>query len=245
MPAGEIAILSALAFVGALIFGTTGFGGALIAVPLATHLEPLQFALALYVLVDMGNALSVGLERPKNAVRGELKWLLPAILAGTAVAATVLVNLPRRASMGALGVFIVCYAVYALVRREGQGRISPGWAWPAGLVGGITSTLFGSGGPAYVIYLSQRGMTKDEFRATLGLAILFSISMRVVAFVLTGLLLDPRVWIAAIFVVPSALIGIQVARRIFLRISREALMRAIALLLFGSGASLLYRALGF
>jgi uncharacterized membrane protein YfcA len=245
VPAGEIAILAALAFVGALIFGTTGFGGALVAVPLATHLEPLQFALALYVLVDLGNALSVGLENPRKAVRAELKWLLPAILAGTAIAATVLVNLPRRASMGALGVFIVCYAIYALVRREGQGRIAPFWAWPAGLIGGITSTLFGSGGPAYVIYLSQRGMEKEPFRATLGLAILFSISMREVAFFLTGLLLDARVWIAAIFVVPSALLGIHVARRIFLRISREMLMRAIAVLLLASGGSLIYRALGF
>lgn len=245
MPGGEIAVFAALAFFGALIFGTTGFGGALFAVPLATHLEPLQFVLALYVLVDLANALSVGLEKPKNAVRGELKWLLPAILAGTAIAATVLVNLPRRGSMGALGVFILCYSVYALVRRDAQGHVSAHWAWPAGVAGGITSTLFGSGGPAYVIYLSQRGMTKEQFRATLGLAILFSISMRVVAFFLTGLLLDPRVWIAAIFVVPSSLVGIHVARRIFLRISREALMRAIAVLLFCSGASLVYRALGF
>jgi hypothetical protein len=146
--------------------------------------------------------------------------------------------------MGALGAYIVCYAIFALLRREGQGRISPHWAWPAGLAGGITSTLFGSGGPAYVIYLSQRGLTKEQFRATLGLAILFSISVRVGAFLLTGLLLDPRVWIAAVFAVPCGLLGIFVAKRIFLRISRELLMRAVAVLLLGSGGSLLWRALG-
>lgn len=242
MPAGEIAALAGIAFIGALIFGTTGFGGALVMIPLATHLEPLQFVLALYALVDMGSAASVGFENPRNAVRSELKWLMPMIFVGTAAAATLLVGLPRRASMAALGLFIVCYAIYALLRRESQARVSPHWAWLAGFVGGTTSTLFGSGGPAYVIYLSQRGLTKEQFRATLGLAILSSISVRIVAFLATGLLLNPSVWIAAIFVVPCGLLGIFVAKQIFLRISRETLMRALAVLLLGSGGSLLYRA---
>jgi uncharacterized membrane protein YfcA len=71
-----------------------------------------------------------------------------------------------------------------------------------------------------------------------------SISLRVLAFVLTGLLLDLQVWIAAAAVVPAAFIGIAVARRLFLKISRESLLRAVTLLLLASGASLVFRALG-
>lgn len=244
MPAGEIALLAGIAFLGALVFGTTGFGAALVVIPLATHLEPLPFCLALFALMDLGNSAAVGLENPRNAVRAELKWLLPMILAGTVVGATLLVNLPRAAAMTALGVFIVCYAIYALLRRDTGTRISPHWAWLAGFAGGVTSTLFGAGGPPYVIYLSHRGLTKEQFRATLGLTTLTSISVRVVAFLLTGLLLDPRVWKAAVFVVPSALVGIFIARRIFMRVSREMLMRAVAVLLLASGGSLLWRSLG-
>ena len=48
---------------------------------------------------------------------------------------------------------------------------------------------------------------------------------------LTGLLLDRDVWLTAMAVVPACLLGIWVARRIFLRISRDALLRAVALLL--------------
>ena len=102
--------------------------------------------------------------------------------------------------------------------------------------------MFGAGGPAYAIYLSQRGLGKEQFRATLGFATLTSISLRAVAFVLTGLLLDPEVWLAALAVVPACLLGIWVAQRIFLRISRDALMRAVAVLLLASGASLISRA---
>jgi uncharacterized membrane protein YfcA len=57
------------------------------------------------------------------------------------------------------------------------------------------------------------------------------------------MLLDSKVWLTALAVVPSCLFGIWVARKIFLRISRDALMRAVALLLLASGASLIFRAI--
>ena len=241
---GEIALLAALGFLGALIFGLTGFGSSLITIPLATHLVPLQFALALFALGDLVSAMRVGMENPKNAVRGEWIRMVPMIIVGTALGVTVLVNLPRAAGMLLLGAFVLSYAVYSLFPHAFRRVVSPRWAWLAGLAGGITSTLFGAGGPPYAIYLSQRGLTKEQFRATLGFATMTSISLRVLAFLLTGLLLDLRVWIAAAAVVPAAFLGIAVARRIFRRISRETLMRAVTLMLLASGGSLVFRALG-
>jgi uncharacterized membrane protein YfcA len=241
---GELAALGAIAFLGALIFGLTGFGAALVTIPLASHVVPLPFALALFALADLVSALRVGLESPKNAVRTEWTRLVPMILAGTALGATALVNLPRALGMLLLGAFVLSFALYSLLRRASSRVISPRWAWLAGLAGGVTSTLFGAGGPPYVIYLSQRGLSKEQFRATLGFATMTSISLRVVAFLLTGLLLDRQVWIAAAVAVPAAFIGIAVARRLFLRISRDALLRAVSVLLLASGASLVLRALG-
>jgi uncharacterized protein len=155
----------------------------------------------------------------------------------------VLVNLPRTTGMLLMGAFVLSFALFSLLRRPSMRVVSARWAWVAGLGGGITSTLFGAGGPPYAIYLSQRGLTKEQFRATLAFATMTSISLRVTAFLLTGLLLDARVWIAAAAVVPAAFVGILLARQVFLRISREALMRAVALMLMASGASLLWRAL--
>jgi uncharacterized protein len=239
----ETAALAGIAFLGALIFGVTGFGAALVTIPLATHLVPLEFALALFVIVDLAAAVSVGLENPRNAVRREWTRLVPMILAGTALGVTLLVNLPRAVGMLLLGIFVIGFALYTLRPHAHQRIVSSGWAWAAGFAGGITSTLFGAGGPPYAIYLSQRGLTKEQFRATLGLATLTSISVRLVAFVLTGLLLDAKVWLTALAAVPGCLLGIWIARRIFARISRDALMRAVAVLLLASGASLIFRAI--
>lgn len=235
-------MLTPIAVLGSLIFGITGFGSALVTIPLATHFVPLPLALAIFALSDLTGALRVGLENPRNAVRGEWTRLVPMILVGTALGVTLLVRLPRHAAMLALGVFVLGFALYSLLARQPGRPVRAAWAWLAGLCGGITSTLFGAGGPPYAIYLSRRGLTKEQFRATLGFATMTSISLRVVAFTVTGTLLDARVWLAALGVVPASLVGIALARRLFFRISREGLMRAVSVMLLASGASLVFRA---
>ena len=238
----EAAALAGIAFLGALIFGITGFGAALVTIPLATHFVSLKFALALFVLVDLAAALSVGLENPKNAVRAEWTRLVPMILVGTALGVTLLVNLPRDTGMLLLGLFVLGFGVYTLLPHGRSRVIAPGWAWLAGLAGGITSTVFGAGGPPYAIYLSQRGLTKEQYRATMGFATMTSISVRAVAFTLTGILLVPDVWQNALAAVPAGLAGIWVARKMFVRISRDMLLRVVAALLVVSGISLISRA---
>jgi uncharacterized membrane protein YfcA len=242
LPAENL-VLAAIAFIGSIVFGATGFGAALVAMPVAVHLVPLKFALALFALADIANSFSVGLEKPRNAERGEYFRLMPMILAGTLAGVTVLVNLPRAAGMALLGGFVIAYAIYALFWHASSRVVAQGWSWLAGFLGGATSALFGAGGPPYVIYLSQRGLSKEAFRATLGLVTMTSISIRVVAFFLTGLLLDPQVWLAAAVVVPAALAGIAVGRKVFFRLPKEQLARAIAALLLASGGSLVLRAL--
>ncbi len=240
----QLGVLVAAAFAGSVIFGVTGFGAALVTVPIATHFVPLPFALALYVLMDLANAFRIGFENPRNAVKSEWTRMVPAILAGTLAGLTLLVSLPRGAATFALGVFVSAFAVYSLARHPDAQRVLPaGWSWVAGFAGGVTSALFGAGGPPYAMYLSHRGLTKEAYRATLGLATLTSISMRTLAFLAIGFLLEPKVWLAAVLVVPAGLAGIWAAGHLFRRISREALMRAVALLLLASGASLIVRSL--
>lgn len=240
----EIAALAAIAFCGSVVFGITGFGAALITVPFATHFVPLPFALALFVLMDLVNAYRIGFENPAHAVRREWTRLVPTILLGTIAGVTLLVNLPRAAATLALGVFVLLFALYSLFSRPGAQRIVPAaWAWIAGFAGGVTSTVFGAGGPPYAMYLSHRGLTKEQYRATMGFATLTSISLRTIAFLVIGILLDLKVWLYAAAVVPAGLAGLWAAGHLFRRISRETLMRAVTLMLLVSGASLVVRAI--
>jgi uncharacterized membrane protein YfcA len=236
-------VFAPIAFAGAILYGLSGFGSALITVPIAAQFFPLPFVIASFALVDLTGALRLGLENPRNAVRGEVARMAPMIIVGLALGVTALVNLPRQASMLALGAFILVYALYSLARRAAHGIVSQRWAYVAGVSGGITGTLFGAGGPPYAIYLAHRPLTKEQFRATLTMTSIFSIGLRVIAFLITGLLADLKVWIAAAIAIPATLAGIAVASRIFHRVSREAVMRVVALTLLAAGVTLVVRAI--
>ena len=237
-----LAALAVIAFGGALIFGITGFGSALFTVPLAIHFVPLPFALAMFTLLDCTSAMRIGLADPKSAVGAEWKRILPGIVVGTVVGMTLLVKLPRDMAMGALGVFVLLIAASNIVRASAVRNVGQKWAPFAGIAGGVTSTLFGAGGPPYAIYLSRRNLSKEQYRATLAICTMFSISSRVVAFLLAGLLLTPKPWLWALAVLPASLGGLWVASRVFSRVSRDGLIRAIGVMLAASGISLLVRA---
>jgi uncharacterized membrane protein YfcA len=235
--------LAPIAFAGGFIQGLTGFGSALVTIPLATFFVPLPFALAVFAVVDFVNGLRLGLENPKNAILGDIARMVPLMIVGIVTGTTLLVNLPRQASLLALGVFVICYAIYSLSRRGGPAIVSRNWAFFAGFCGGLSGTLFGAGGPPYAIYLSHRPLSKEQFRATMTLTTIFSIGLRLIAFAVTGLLMQDGVWIAAAASIPAGLFAIYFASKIFRAISREMVMRGVALLLLASGASLIARGL--
>jgi uncharacterized membrane protein YfcA len=237
-------LIAAIAFLGSLVYGITGFGAGLVTIPLATHLVPLPFALSVFALADLVTALRIGLQKPKDAVKAEILRMVPFVLVGTVIGVTVLVNLPRAGAMLALGVFVVLYAVYALLSRPGATMVSRHWAYLAGLSGGITSTLFGAGGPSYAVYLSHRPLSKEQFRATITLTTVFSIGMRVAAFAITGLLFKSEVWVTAAVALLGVMVGLGVASWAFKRVTRELLLRMVALLLLANGISLIARGAG-
>ena len=241
--AATLVALAAIAFGGAFIFGVTGFGSALLTIPLATHLVPLPFALAMFSLLDCTSAWRIGLSDPKSAVGAEWKRILLPIVAGTVVGMTILVNLPRAVSMAALGVFVLLIAISNIVRAGAVSLVGLGWSYVAGFAGGITSTLFGAGGPPYAIYLSRRPLTKEQYRSTLGVCTMFSISLRVVAFFIAGPLQSAKPWLWALAILPASFAGLWVASKAFARFSRDTLIRAIGLMLAASGISLIVRAL--
>ena len=227
---------------GYFIFGLSGFGAAIITVPVLSHLWPVQFVLPMLSLLDLAASLSVGVRGSRQAVRSELKRMIPLALAGAAVGVTLLVSLPREAALASLGAFVTIYGVYSLLERGALRTVNRGWAYPSGFIGGMTGALFGIGGPPYVIYLSRRIEDKTALRATVATMISVSVSTRLVLFVFAGLLPWEKI-ITAVALLPFAAAGVWVGGRLHARISREWFGRAIGVLLLVTGASLLLRAM--
>lgn len=236
-------LIAAVAFLGAFVYGLTGFGAGLVQVPLATLFVDLRFALAVYALLDTVIAIRVTLQRHREVVREEAARLLPSCVVGVAIGATLLAVLPTWVLMLSLGVFVLAYVAYRIAVRGNMPGISRGWSYPFGVAGGMSSAMFGAGGPLYAIYLSMRPHDTHGMRSTLAATTLVSISARVAAFAVTGMLSSPKVWVSALFAVPAALIGLKAADRAHGALSRQGLLRAITVMLFVAGVSLVVRAL--
>jgi hypothetical protein len=225
-----------------VIFGISAFGAALFTVPILSHFLPLDFVLPMCALIDMSAALVLGVRFSREAEWSELKWMVPLSLAGAVAGVTLLVALPRQATIAAIGMFLVAYGIYALRQVEAVRVVSRAWAPVAGFIGGAFGTLFGVGAPPYAIYLTHRLRDKLVFRATLANMVIFSVSMRAVVFAASGLMLADRI-VGFAVLLPFALAGLWLGNRIHGRTSRAGLLRVVAGLLLLIGLSLLARAL--
>jgi len=226
-----------------VIFGITAFGAALFTVPLLSHFFPLEFVLPLAVLLDVAAALALGTRFSREADKSELKLMVPASLIGAILGVTLLVSLPRTATVAALGAFLISYGIYSLRQGSHFSAVGRGWAPVSGLAGGVLGTLFGVGAPPYAIYLSRRKTDMLAYRATLSNMVLFSVSIRALVFLVSGLMLADR-FVGFAILVPFALAGLWVGNRLQKRISRAATLRFVSALLLLIGASLIYRAVG-
>ena len=239
----QIFLVAATVVTGAyVIFGISAFGAALFTVPVLTHFLPLDFVLPMCALIDMTAAFTLGVRFSRDADWSELKWMVPLSFAGAVAGVTLLVALPRHATIAGIGAFLVAYAVYALRQGETVRVVSRAWAPVAGFIGGAFGTLFGVGAPPYAIYLTHRLRDKLAFRATLSNMVIFSVSIRVVVFAAGGLMLADRI-IGFAVLVPFALAGLWLGNRIHGRVSRAGLLRVVAGLLLLIGLSLLARSL--
>ena len=238
-----VLLLLPIACLGSFVYGVTGFGSALVTIPLASLLFPLPFVLAVFGLLDIVNALRAGLAEPRAIVREEAWRLLPSCLVGVGVGTALLTGLATETLLLALGVFVVGFALYSLLAPEGSLRIDRRWAYLAGFSGGVTSAIFGAGGPPYVIYLSLRPYGKRELRATMAATSVVSVVGRVVAFAGAGLLSSPAVWRTALPLLPAILGALWLADRTHARLPRHVVLRAIRVLLIVAGTLLIRRAL--
>jgi uncharacterized protein len=239
----DVLLVALVIFAAYLVFGMTGFGASPITIPVLVHLLPLAFVLPLAALLDLGSALALGFHTRRHADARELLTLVPFTLLGLTLGITLLLRLPRDATMLTLGVFVCAYAVNLFVRRETRRRLRRWWAAPAGFVGGLVGALFGMGGPPYVMYLAGRIPEPEAQRATISQMVILNVGLRIVAFALAGLLASRALWLTVAVLLPVAWAGVWVGHRIHLRLTPATAARIIAAALFVAGATLVARTL--
>jgi uncharacterized membrane protein YfcA len=223
------------------IRGITGFGSALISVPLLVLSQPLQFAVPLVLALDFTASVVLGSTNNTKANWGEIKILLPAGMIGACIGAFALLNLPTTPVLLTLGAFTMFFGFRNIFGLHSEGQLSRAWAIPAGLAGGGAGALFGTGGPPYIMYLTRRLLDKGEVRATFSWLFAMEGGFRLALFLFAGLLLDTKLHIAYVLgLVPMAL-GLYVGHKVHLDITSEGMLRVVGVLLVLSGSMLFFK----
>lgn len=225
-----------------VIFAMAGFGAVFITGPVLAQTMPVSGVVPVLSLVDFGAAAMTGTRLGRKIAFDEVKFIIPLMVIGSFIGVWLLLLIPPRPMMFALGAFVLCYALYALFIRLPTSLIARIWVLPLGLLGGVFSGMFGSGGFIYVIYLSRRLEDRDALRATQSFLITLSTATRAVIFLFAGVYNNLQLVFLALACVPAMLLGTWIGHHITLRISKETFLRTIYSVLVAAGISLLVRA---
>lgn len=241
--AGDTALTAVILLVAYFIRGITGFGSGLISVPMLALFLPLTFVVPMILLLDFTASIVIGGFNFKRVQWDELGVLVPIGIVGVVLGTSLLVNLPSGPMLFALAAFVFIYAVRSVLDIHGDKPASRAWAVPAALTGGTVGALFGTGGPPYVIYLTHRIHDKSNLRATLS-ALFFTEGLaRIISFLIAGLLLTAKVWVAYVAALPLMLGALYLGGRMHLGLTRTQMTRLVGVLLLVSSISLFFKAM--
>nr|WP_288118092.1 sulfite exporter TauE/SafE family protein [Thiomonas sp.] len=222
------------------IYGLTGFGSSITAVPLLTHFLPLRSVVPMMLIFDLGAGIVLGLRNRSAVARDELLRIIPFMVTGMLVGVTLLVRAPQRPLLVTLGCFILAYAAWNLAFRAPQRSISVAWAAPLALLGGLFTALFGTGGPIYVAYLARRLPDVRALRATISTLIFFSGLARLVLFTSVGLYKQPHVLQLALALLPVVMGGLYLGSHLSRKLPAHRIVQAVWGILIAGGTSLIW-----
>jgi len=220
--------------------GVTGFGSGLIAIPLLVLFLPIAVVVPMMVLLDFIASVSHSIKHREVARWETIYPLLPFTVTGVLVALFIFKTVDTNLLVKSLGIFILLFAFYSLFYPKPKHQGSRLWAIPAGTLGGLVGTLFGTGGPLYVIYLQLRQLDKSTFRATVASIFMLDGGIRVVGFIASGFFIHETLLLAALGL-PIMGLAMYLGGHIHTSISQNTFHRAVGVLLLGSGAALLLK----
>ena len=238
----EFLIACGVMIVAQLVYVLFGFGSGLIAVgSLALLLPDITDVVVILLLVNLPAELLVALRS-----RREIRWRPIAVLGvgiglGIPLGAWLLSTRDPSIILTILGFFLVAVGlVFLRLPAAGihtpQQRYAPG----VGLVSGVLTGLFGTGGPPLIIWYYLSTASKAAFRGNLMTIFLLMTFVRVPSYVLGGLVTTPRLWSTAALL-PAVLLGAWLGHTLHVRISERTFRRAVSVLLIILGLVLLLK----
>jgi hypothetical protein len=226
------------------IHGFSGFGFALVAVPLLSLQMPLQFILPMTLMLTLVIGGILTADKWHRFHDPTLYIILFGMMIGAYGGTRILMTVPESFLKTMLAIGILAHAARMSLRRGPQRYRERGarvMAGSAGLAGGTLGGMFGTSGPPLVMYLNAYAPgDKSDFRARILVLLLIENLWRGVLYIREGLFTGP-ILSAWLLLLPLLVFGMWAGSHVHYRVSDAVFQRVIASLLAFSGTLLLFR----
>jgi uncharacterized membrane protein YfcA len=230
-------LIAAIVLGAAFAQSLTGFGFALIMMPLVTVILGVRIAAPVVALAAL-TVYTINLIRYRREINlPEVLRLGLASAAGVPVGIWVLSNADEQVVMRILGLVLVTYAAYSLLQPKAQRVLPRAWVYPAGFLAGCFGGAYNTPGPPVIVYGSMRQWPRDEFRAVLQ-ALFFLSGILVVASHALTEHLTKQVLVYYLYAVPALALGILVGSLVDRRIDQYKFRRIVTVMILVLGLAL-------
>lgn len=232
-------LLSILIVFGAIfVQSVSGFGLALVSMPLLALVIGLQTATPLVALIGLVAEVIILLHyREALDLRAVARFALASVI-GVPVGVLLLAQVNQAIVLPLLGIVVIGYALYALLGPRLPEMRSPHWAHGLGFIAGVLGGAYNMPGPAVVIYANCRGWPPAQFKSNLqGFFVLTSILI-LGAHVAAGHV-TPEVLRDFALVLPAIVLGALTGFALDKRLNPVYFKRIVQVMLIGIGLSLI------
>ena len=234
-----------IVFAAAVLQRTTGFGFALLAVPLMAFVIPTKSAVIVVFLIGSLTSAWLAFRLAGQADRQAVRRLGAGAVVGAPVGVIVLHLVAATALRFALGVTTSLAAIWIITssRLRGAEPVSPRpiSTFAVGVTSGIINTSLATNGPPLVYELRRCGFRDDKFRGTISAVFLISNLIGLPLLALSGLISTYDLELAGISVLPCAT-GIAAGAWIGARMEAALFLWAVDVLLLLTGALTILKA---
>ena len=231
----HIVLVLLIIFATSIVQSVSGFGFALLAVPLMVFVIDLPSAVIISSFVGTLSNLLQSWQLRRNIERAMTKRFLLATIIGSPVGLLLFVYANQSALKIVLGVSIL-FGVFVLSRGLELQHVSTLLDWAMGVLSGVLLMATSTNGPPLVFVLQARKIDPSTFRATLNVVFLVSGAFGLLMFGLAGEVFLSDVNMAAVSV-PAMVLGITLGGAIRKHVRQELFKKIVLALLTVGGVS--------
>ncbi len=233
-------IIGLIIFVASFTQGLTGFGFALVSIPLLSLIIDIKIAIPLGAMCGLVVNVYLTFRLRKHLNFSEIKYLIFGAVVGIPIGSYFLKSANPDLLQQFLGIIVLAFVFLSSFNLIKHYQLNDKWGYIFGLFSGLLGGAFNTNGPPILIYLSLKNMDKNKHKATISGFFLVTSIIIVFDHAITGIS-NSNIFLMFLKLIPFILTGLLLGDMLFLKISTKVYQKMIMIGLFFIGLFLIIK----